>query len=75
MFRRILTFLIAFICLTRGIEAKNKVTIKISCTIPVILELKSNHQDKGLGEKDKIIQEEERREKGKRIIIKTVLLR
>jgi hypothetical protein len=63
-------------------EAKNTMVIKISCTIPPVVELKSASVPSNTSRKkeetltqDSIIQLSERVENGKKVIIKTVLLR
>lgn len=75
--KAIIFFLIIFLAIEALAEAKNKVVIKISCTIPPLIELKALQQDQKITQKDenRIIQEEKRKEKGKVIIIKTLLLR
>lgn len=77
MFKKIIIPLLFLFSLLVSGEAKNKVVIKISCTIPPIIELNSAQKNQKSAKRDenKIIQEEKRKERDKIIIIRTVLLR
>ena len=80
MGKRILILLIIFFLFTVSIKAKNKVVIKISCTIPPVVELNSakeidNESHKEITQKNTIVQMEEKVKEGKKVIIKTILVK